>query len=1708
MRKEGLGREFLFEKDKEGKLSKSVRVAIVIFLFVVAFLIFYLGYVDVIKELFVTSEFEGPLEILPDTVSYNGEMLVFQVKKNPSDKEVIGARIVIENGTASYEIIENLTLEDGEVRELSIETKNNIDKINKVTLFTLYKEETGIVKEDPKGQPVDIDQKGKGKKSTSSSGGGSSSSSSSSSSGGPVDTTPPGPITNLTASNITSNSITWRWTNPTDGDLAELIFFLNGTELLTSGVISNYTTDYLFPNTDYTFGVQTKDTTGNINTATVENTSRTLVFSGLPTLQVSNPLNNTAFSVDNITFDFVTYGFSVLGKGNNHLHFNLDSDATNYMFYNVDNVVEYNGVEAANSDWLDENSFELQNIADGPHVLRLFLVNSVHNFIGNTEAEVFISFDIDTTIALICNDIDGDFYNQSQTGCGTIFDCDDNVPTCNTNCLTMAYEDGDGDNFGNVGVSHRVCDAVGFIADDTDCNDQNASIYPGATEICGNGIDEDCSGGDLSCPVIGTCGNAIVDIGEQCDDGRGNGICPSTCSSSCEFNSCTGSNIRFITPTGSGTQSGLDWNNAMAQSVLLSAQRGFTFYLADGNYASQDIFESASGSNYIYVIKATSNNPNVNSTAGWNNALTDGAANFQAQIRFRESNIIFDGVKGGGPGSWTSGYGFFINAPSAVKGIRTPGADPDNIRISHIEILGGGDDGDTGSNDLIYMVGSGTPFENWYFSFNYLHDTGRTWVIWRRVDNSTVEYSYFARGDTSATQHGNGFSSLSGSDNIIRYNIFEDGTGTSVLTWGSGNQLTYPIGDRWQLYGNIFFDVETVGGRGQGALSDWSNEPSNDNKIYNNAFYFLRGDQNDVSFSNNVVPGSTSIPSDVYNNIFYDIDNAGSSLAPFSRTIRDYNTFDSNIIGTFDPSPLSANEQFISSNPFVAPNNVTLDFSLSNSSAINPGIQLPYMDPLDIYGNVRGADGKWDRGAYEFVEGPLLPCDLTSATWSQTNVVNNTLVSLNIAGSNCNGKQLNFTIYEDDELFPNDFVNSFIATSTTATWNALWEPDQIGDPEFYYEVFEVANVSNNLDSRAYGPLLVVTLPVGPTCTDNDGDLYNQTAVGCGVLFDCDDTNPAVNPGATEICDGVDNNCVSGIDEGGVCVGDPSLVLHLPLNGDFIDMSSYGNDADCPNPVNCPTSATGGDGSGAYDFGGVESALTIPHSSSLEFGNGDFSTSAWIYVNTADDVNGERILNDRGQGALSLEGWQLKIRNDISNWGFYDTIISENNDVIGCNSGFCGAGRWSYNEWHHVAMTFDNQLSGTDTLRIYVDGSEVYSTTSTSIDNINNLLDSIVGASFYNGGVPLSSPAQLFDGKIDEIKIYNRILSLSEIVSEFNSYNLATCGDGLIEGAEQCDDNDVVSGDGCSSSCQVESGWTCVGQPSVCSVISPAVCGDGLIEGAEQCDDNNLIESPADGCDASCNIDSGWQCVGEPSVCTIIPVSGANLVLHYSSDSSVDGSVVDDSGNGNTGTCGVGTTCPTFFASGGHDLFSPGPAYDFDGVDDRLSIVSDSSLNLTSYTYAFWAKADILNTTRVITSQSNGDYTGITTNGINYWVRYRDGGGVINSTALASGTPVGTWAFYVLTVETTGSNVDMILYKNGSVSGTYNSVAGLTPYPVTSIGARNTGSLFFDGLIEDLRIYDGVLTPQEISDIYNGILLSPPIEKKKSFWEKFLDLFKF
>jgi len=95
-----------------------------------------------------------------------------------------------------------------------------------------------------------------------------------------------------------------------------------------------------------------------------------------------------------------------------------------------------------------------------------------------------------------------------------------------------------------------------------------------------------------------------------------------------------------------------------------------------------------------------------------------------------------------------------------------------------------------------------------------------------------------------------------------------------------------------------------------------------------------------------------------------------------------------------------------------------------------------------------------------------------------------------------------------------------------------------------------------------------------------------------------------------------------------------------------------------------------------------------------------------------------------------------------------------------------------------------------------------------------------------------------------------------------------CGQGSKGVNEGCDDSNLVNGDGCSSACSVETGYTCAGADGALSACT-TVCGDGLKMGAEACDDGNTAGS--DGCASDCSaIESGWTCAEDvqgKSVCS-------------------------------------------------------------------------------------------------------------------------------------------------------------------------------------------------------------------------------------------------
>ena len=63
-------------------------------------------------------------------------------------------------------------------------------------------------------------------------------------------------------------------------------------------------------------------------------------------------------------------------------------------------------------------------------------------------------------------------------------------------CTTATFfTDGDGDGFGDPATAEEHCEAPsGLVAAGADCDDSNATVAPGAEEICGDGVINDCDG--------------------------------------------------------------------------------------------------------------------------------------------------------------------------------------------------------------------------------------------------------------------------------------------------------------------------------------------------------------------------------------------------------------------------------------------------------------------------------------------------------------------------------------------------------------------------------------------------------------------------------------------------------------------------------------------------------------------------------------------------------------------------------------------------------------------------------------------------------------------------------------------------------------------------------------------------------------------------------------------------------------------------------------------------------------------------------------------------------------------------------------------------------------------------------------------------------------------------------------------------------------
>jgi hypothetical protein len=194
----------------------------------------------------------------------------------------------------------------------------------------------------------------------------------------------------------------------------------------------------------------------------------------------------------------------------------------------------------------------------------------------------------------------------------------------------------------------------------------------------------------------------------------------------------------------------------------------------------------------------------------------------------------------------------------------------------------------------------------------------------------------------------------------------------------------------------------------------------------------------------------------------------------------------------------------------------------------------------------------------------------------------------------------------------------------------------------------------------------------------------------------------------------------------------------PFTGNALDSSGNGNNG----TVNAATLSTDrfGNVNNAYEFNGLNTYISVPSNTSLQLTN-NYTLNGWFNA----DVFFNTSTSDRSIiSKVEIGGW----------YGGYEVMVGgKTNDIahvgnIGGSNFILGETGYLINVWYMFSVTYDK-----NTLKLYMNGELVNS-------------KSIVG-NLQTSNLPLlfgmhEGNSQYFDGKIDDIGIWNRALSACEI----------------------------------------------------------------------------------------------------------------------------------------------------------------------------------------------------------------------------------------------------------------------------------------------------------------------------------------------------------
>ncbi len=192
----------------------------------------------------------------------------------------------------------------------------------------------------------------------------------------------------------------------------------------------------------------------------------------------------------------------------------------------------------------------------------------------------------------------------------------------------------------------------------------------------------------------------------------------------------------------------------------------------------------------------------------------------------------------------------------------------------------------------------------------------------------------------------------------------------------------------------------------------------------------------------------------------------------------------------------------------------------------------------------------------------------------------------------------------------------------------------------------------------------------------------------------------------------------------------------------VDSSSSGNDGTLSFGMDAATDTAAGQVGTSLDFDGSDDQV-IAAGTGLTTAT---TLSAWAYARSY-GTNGSEIICEGGCDSPSAIGQRIVIYPANINFSIWNATIPHVASTASVPS---------LNSWHHYVGTFDGTV-----VKLYIDGVEAASTNYTGVFSARTPLR-------FGAANSIVDPDRAWNGMIDEVRIYNRALSSTEILSMYNA----------------------------------------------------------------------------------------------------------------------------------------------------------------------------------------------------------------------------------------------------------------------------------------------------------------------------------------------------